>query len=298
MSARYRLGKVFVSHSSSDKAFVRKLAKELEGLGFQTWLDEKELLAGDPLPRKISEGVQSAPAVLVVASAAATKSSWLKFELNHATQRMIEGRCRVIPVVIDDAELPPEVTGLLYSDFRVGWSSGFKSIVTALDHEAQVKARTGSFWSRAEELLSQSFDSVGSVFSDPEGYESEDFNAIFLPRNGEPSEDVTVLYETVPDYRRDRKPVPQKWAAGLSEKMERLGQDFGLVLSERPLGFEMPRPFEQNERLGAIPNGWGSKVYGYTVYADLSSLADFSAELEVVRASRIFLEQLTRELGK
>lgn len=298
MSARHQLGKVFISHSSADKAFVRKLAEKLGAIGFQTWLDEKELLVGDSLPRKISEGVRSAPVVLVVASEAATKSTWLKFELNHATQRMIEGKSRVIPVVIDEAELPPEVTGLLYADFRASWANGFKSIVTALDHEAQVKARSGAFWHRSEELLSQSFGSVGCVFSDPEGYESVDFNAVFLPRGGEPSEDITVLYETVSDYGNERKPLPQMWATGLAEKMERIGQDFGLVLSERPLGFDLSRSCDNNSHIGALASGWGSKVYGYTVYADLSSLADFNAELEVVKASKVFLEQLVRELGK
>jgi hypothetical protein len=120
MNSSYMLGKVFISHSAVDKAFVRMLAHKIEKAGFRVWLDEKELLVGDSLPKKISEAIKSASVVLVVVSSASIQSRWLSFELNQATQKMVEGKCRVIPVVIEQTELPPEVTGLLYADFTSG----------------------------------------------------------------------------------------------------------------------------------------------------------------------------------
>ena len=38
--------KVFISHSSSDKPFVRKLKNDLNLNGIDTWYDEDELLPG------------------------------------------------------------------------------------------------------------------------------------------------------------------------------------------------------------------------------------------------------------
>src|SRR4051794_15219003 len=113
---KHLLGKVFISHSSKDKPFVRRLARRLEKEGFGIWLDERELVAGDALGKKISEALDSARAVLVVASKISVDSKWLGFELNKATSRMVKGECRVIPVIAEECELPAEVGGLLYAD--------------------------------------------------------------------------------------------------------------------------------------------------------------------------------------
>ena len=37
---------VFLSHTKSDKSFVRRLASDLEALGFAVWLDEWDVLYG------------------------------------------------------------------------------------------------------------------------------------------------------------------------------------------------------------------------------------------------------------
>jgi hypothetical protein len=47
--------------------------------------------------------------ILVVVSKASVASKWLRYELNVATDRMIKGECRVIPVVIDETPLPAEL---------------------------------------------------------------------------------------------------------------------------------------------------------------------------------------------
>jgi hypothetical protein len=95
MSARrLLLGKIFISHSSLDKRSVRRLVKRLESEGFDTWLDEHEIVAGDPLARRIAEGVASSKIVIVVVSTNSVKSKWLKYELNIATDRMVISKAR------------------------------------------------------------------------------------------------------------------------------------------------------------------------------------------------------------
>jgi hypothetical protein len=130
-------GQVFLSHSSVDKSFVRKLTHRIEKEGFRVWLDEKKLIAGDPLGKTISEALDRASVVLVVVSKASVKSRWLSFELNKATERMVKGECRVIPVVIEKIELPAEVKGLMFADFTSSFKLGFKAVLTALQHEAR-----------------------------------------------------------------------------------------------------------------------------------------------------------------
>lgn len=57
---RSYLGKVFLSHSTADQKFVRHLDARLRRSGYETWLDEHELVVGDPLGSRIAEGVRAA----------------------------------------------------------------------------------------------------------------------------------------------------------------------------------------------------------------------------------------------
>lgn len=274
---------------------MRKLVKAIEGAGFSVWLDEKELLVGDALPQKISEGVATAAVVLVVVSATAVQSRWLRFELNHATQRMVEGKSRIIPIVIDEAEIPAEVAGLLYADFTKGWAMALKSILTALEHDARATAVNGAFWSRAEQLLSDVFGSTGAIFGGSEGYKPEDFSAVFLASRTPGTDEITVPYETLTDYQNQGKPVPEVWATEFTEELERYGESFGIVITQRPLGFTASMTYEHNGRVHVVTNGYNNRVYSQVVYADLSGLDDYEKELDVVKDAKTFLMELAGE---
>src|ERR1700687_3434075 len=169
------LGKIFLSHSSKDKPFARKLTSRLKKEGYKVWLDEHELLAGDPLAQQISEALANANVVLVVVSSVSVKSKWLKFELNKATERMVQGHCRVIPVIKDKVDLPPEVRALLYADFTSSFTYGLRSVRTSLEHEANRKIQEHGFWAQIETGLEAVFPGKGSVSLDSE-YNSKDYN--------------------------------------------------------------------------------------------------------------------------
>jgi hypothetical protein len=143
-SRRQQLGKVFVSHSSIDKTFVRRLTSRLSNEGFSIWLDEKELWVGDSLTNKISTAIEAARAVIVVISANALASPWLSYELSSAAHRMVAGKCRLIPVLIGNVDPPPELRGLLYADCRPGKRGGIRKIIEALDGEATLAARAAA----------------------------------------------------------------------------------------------------------------------------------------------------------
>jgi len=54
------MASVFLSHSSKDKAFARKLASELQANGVTVWIDEAEIRIGDSLTKKISLAIDEA----------------------------------------------------------------------------------------------------------------------------------------------------------------------------------------------------------------------------------------------
>jgi hypothetical protein len=100
--------KVFISHASEDKdRFVLKFAEQLRQKGIDAWLDKWEMLPGDSLVDKIFEdGIKEAKTVIVVLSNISVNKPWVKEELNAAVVKKINNRCKLIPVVIDNCEIP------------------------------------------------------------------------------------------------------------------------------------------------------------------------------------------------
>lgn len=100
--------KVFVSHASEDKVrFVLRFAERLRQNGIDAWLDKWEMLPGDSLVDKIfEEGIKEAKAVVVVLSKFSVGKPWVKEELNAAFVKRINNGSKLIPVVIDDCEVP------------------------------------------------------------------------------------------------------------------------------------------------------------------------------------------------
>src|SRR5262249_36132178 len=62
--------RVFLSHSSHDKEFVRRLADDLMALDLKIWLDERELGPGESIVGGISGGLREADYLIVVLSRA------------------------------------------------------------------------------------------------------------------------------------------------------------------------------------------------------------------------------------
>jgi hypothetical protein len=237
----FHLGKVFISHTAADKRFVRRLAERLKKSDFRIWLDEHDLIAGDPLPQSIGKALQEARVILVVVSKASVGSKWLRFELNLATDKMIKGECRVIPLVIDETPLPSEVRGLLYADCRKGLAAGIPSILTALKYEARRAEMEHSFSSRVNKLVDEVFKGRG--FCSPSHYRAQDWEMITMPIPDLDGDERDAFYDTIPDYARrwGRKPEPldEGWLAEFERGVQDTDTDFALIISERPVQFKV-----------------------------------------------------------
>ena len=112
------MSNVFISHSSLDKPFVRRLATALVSEGFPVWLASWKLELGDSLLDKIYDGIDDSSIVLLVTSKSAHDSGWVNRELNAAlSKESAIGRKFVIPLKLDQSELPLKITDRLYADF-------------------------------------------------------------------------------------------------------------------------------------------------------------------------------------
>jgi hypothetical protein len=124
---------VFISHSHHDAKFVDTLASHLIKNNAYVWVDRWELNVGDSLLQKIQEFLKDASALIVVLSKASIQSEWCKKELSAGLIRELEERrVIVLPVLIEDCEIPLLLRDKLYADFRSDFDAGLKAVLKAL----------------------------------------------------------------------------------------------------------------------------------------------------------------------
>jgi hypothetical protein len=100
--------RAFISHASEDKSrFVIEFATKLRAAGIDAWVDAWEIRAGDSLVRKVfSQGIGEADVFIVVLSETSVTKPWVLEELDAAVVRRLQSGTRLIPVLIDDVDVP------------------------------------------------------------------------------------------------------------------------------------------------------------------------------------------------
>ncbi|MGB8770584.1 MAG: TIR domain-containing protein [Candidatus Korobacteraceae bacterium] len=146
LSGRLRL---FLCHSSDDKQEVRNLHRSLRNDGFEPWLDEEDLLAGQNWKVEIPKAVRKSDVVLVCLSQrSTTKEGYVQKEIKLAldvAEEKPEGRIFVIPVRLSDCSLPERLSHLQSVNLFEG--DGYDKLKRAL-------------WTRLGELTCSSFNLI------------------------------------------------------------------------------------------------------------------------------------------
>ncbi|QNR96652.1 toll/interleukin-1 receptor domain-containing protein [Stenotrophomonas sp. 169] len=128
--------KVFVSHASEDKdSFVLEFATKLRAHGVDAWVDKWEMLPGDKLIHKIfEEGLKAPDAFIIVLSTTSVTKPWVREELDVAAVKRISNGMKLIPVVIDDCQIPGVLTATLYEKFDrpENYNASFDRVLSAI----------------------------------------------------------------------------------------------------------------------------------------------------------------------
>jgi uncharacterized protein YjbI with pentapeptide repeats len=87
---------VFISHSSSDEEFCRKLHRDLQNNGVRCWFAPEDLRSGQKLHTQIERGIHLQERLLLVLSEASIGSRWVENEIRIARRKAREQKRPVL----------------------------------------------------------------------------------------------------------------------------------------------------------------------------------------------------------
>jgi len=134
--------KVFLSHSSADKALARRLAADLRSAKVDVWLDQWEIRVGESFEQKIEQGLDEVEFVIVLLTPHSVESNWVdrewrqKFETEAHTERVA-----IVPLRGEACEIPDFLAQRSYADISGGsYPLGFRHLLEILRHYADESA--------------------------------------------------------------------------------------------------------------------------------------------------------------
>src|SRR6266436_6464308 len=105
--------KFFITHSSKDSEFAKRLGDDLHASGLEGFFDIYSIQPGDDFVARINKGLEDCDVYVPILSFAALESPWCKEEINAAIslghQPSRQGRPRTIPLLCEGclAAVPP-----------------------------------------------------------------------------------------------------------------------------------------------------------------------------------------------
>ncbi|MSQ06332.1 MAG: toll/interleukin-1 receptor domain-containing protein [Dehalococcoidia bacterium] len=125
--------RVFVSHNSLDKEVARELGLYLVAEDLGAWFDEWEISAGDSIVQQIQNGLIGCTHLVIVWSANANRSQWVRRELESAIHLAIEsGKPKSIPVLLDQTAMPPLIRDIRYISYKGGTEADRSQLIEAV----------------------------------------------------------------------------------------------------------------------------------------------------------------------
>jgi hypothetical protein len=94
----------FISYSSQDDAFARRLHADLQQKGVRCWFAPEDLKIGDKFRMRIDESIRIYDKLMVVLSQNSIESTWVEKEVETAFEKeQREKKVVLFPIRLDDA---------------------------------------------------------------------------------------------------------------------------------------------------------------------------------------------------
>lgn len=135
----HRMADIFISYSSNDAVKVVRLVEALKSEGGSLWFDDEQILPGNDIVQKMSEGISKCRYYVICLSPSFDKkppTSWVRKELKMAIlkENDEEKQC-IIPVRIKKGgSIPQEIGEKAYADLTTAkrWAKNFPKLCKVL----------------------------------------------------------------------------------------------------------------------------------------------------------------------
>jgi hypothetical protein len=95
-AAAFEYYSCFISYSSRDQQFAKKLYDDLQGNGVSCWFAPHDIQGGKKIHEQIDEAIRLHDKLLLILSEDSMKSEWVKTELAKARKREVNDGKRVL----------------------------------------------------------------------------------------------------------------------------------------------------------------------------------------------------------
>lgn len=117
--------KIFLSHASEDKQFVKRLADDLFDRGLLVWYDEWEIKGGQSITERIKTGIEESAFMAVVLSKNSVDKGWVKKEIEQGLFKEIDSKkMYILPILLDECSIPKEFKDRRYANFLNNYEDG------------------------------------------------------------------------------------------------------------------------------------------------------------------------------
>jgi len=119
---------LFFSYARSDTEFALRLAKDLREAGAELWIDQLDIAVGSQWDSAIEAALRRCEILLLIISKASVASNNVKDEVAFAIE---EGK-RIIPILLENCELPFRWRRFHYLDFTADYEAAARALMSEL----------------------------------------------------------------------------------------------------------------------------------------------------------------------
>lgn len=151
---------IFISHNSNDKPIVEPIAMKLADVfgRDEVFYDSWSIKPGEGIINKMNQGLENCRFVFYFVSKNSLSSFMVNMEWQNALMKVSKGMVRLIPIRMDNSEMPAILTQNLYLDlFTNGLDVTTRQMIDLIQGNdtfhpkyTQVKNLTAKFLSRSE----------------------------------------------------------------------------------------------------------------------------------------------------
>jgi hypothetical protein len=118
----------FISYSRADADIVLRLCQDLRAAGISIWLDKLDIRPGEDWDESIARGMAECGRMVIVLSPTSVASDNVLDEVGYALSK----KKQIIPILLQDCEVPYRLSRMQYIDFRNSYDDGFKLLAQTM----------------------------------------------------------------------------------------------------------------------------------------------------------------------